>query len=207
MVSYFCDILLFTEQFNLYVWVCSKLIWTTKTSSTPEEVNTDNTLLRACVNDLLSCKKLPLCLNLKQFYSLIQARSALKIILCFFVTCPHCKNGKDIISLAPLLEEQTPAWDMSWEHVQTEHKLGCHYILRDTITHDFMKGCFYISTEPHVVNTQCTHIEHTWGNEHTMQYMDDVLYNHTPWTYIILLTSISPIHLIKITFWDHKAKI
>ena len=29
----------------------------------------------------------------------------------------------------------------------------------------------------------------TWGGEHTIQYTDDVLYNCTPETYIILLTN------------------
>ena len=34
----------------------------------------------------------------------------------------------------------------------------------------------------------------TWGGEHTIQYTDDVLYNCTPETYIILLTNVTPIN-------------
>ena len=37
----------------------------------------------------------------------------------------------------------------------------------------------------------------TWGGEHTMQYRDDVLQNSTCETYIILLTSVTPISSIK----------
>ena len=39
----------------------------------------------------------------------------------------------------------------------------------------------------------------TWGGEHTIQYTDDVLYNGTPETYTILLTTIyvTPIDSIK----------
>ena len=36
----------------------------------------------------------------------------------------------------------------------------------------------------------------TWGDEHTIQYTDDVLYNCTPETYIILLTTATPIKSI-----------
>ena len=36
------------------------------------------------------------------------------------------------------------------------------------------------------------------GGKHTIQYTDDMLSNCTPHTYIILLTSITPINLIKI---------
>ena len=39
--------------------------------------------------------------------------------------------------------------------------------------------------------------EMTWGGEHTVQYTDDVLQNYTPETYIILLTSATPINSIK----------
>ena len=35
------------------------------------------------------------------------------------------------------------------------------------------------------------------GGEHTVQYTDDVLYNRTPETYIILLTDVAPVHSIK----------
>ena len=34
----------------------------------------------------------------------------------------------------------------------------------------------------------------TWGNEHTIQYTDDVLQSSTPETYIILLTNVTPIN-------------
>ena len=33
----------------------------------------------------------------------------------------------------------------------------------------------------------------TWGGEHMIQYMDDVLQNCIPETYIILLTTVTPI--------------
>ena len=46
----------------------------------------------------------------------------------------------------------------------------------------------------------------TWGSEHTIQYTDDVLQNHTPETYIILLTNVNTIHLIKKKFYEkHKS--
>ena len=35
-----------------------------------------------------------------------------------------------------------------------------------------------------------------WGGEDTIQYIDDVLQNHIPENYIILLTNITPIHSI-----------
>ena len=31
----------------------------------------------------------------------------------------------------------------------------------------------------------------TWGGEHTIQYIGDILQNRTPHTYIILLTSVT----------------
>lgn len=37
----------------------------------------------------------------------------------------------------------------------------------------------------------------TLGSEHAMQYTDDVSQNCTPKIYIILLTDVTPIHLIK----------
>ena len=37
----------------------------------------------------------------------------------------------------------------------------------------------------------------TWGGEHIMQYTDDVLWNRTPETYIILLANVTPINSIK----------
>ena len=37
----------------------------------------------------------------------------------------------------------------------------------------------------------------TWDGEHTIHYTDDVLYNCTPETYIILLTNVTPINSIK----------
>ena len=37
----------------------------------------------------------------------------------------------------------------------------------------------------------------TWGGEHIIQYTDDVLYNCTPETYVILLTNVTPINSIK----------
>ena len=36
----------------------------------------------------------------------------------------------------------------------------------------------------------------TWGGEHTIQFIDDVLQNCTPETYIIFLTSVTPINPI-----------
>ena len=36
----------------------------------------------------------------------------------------------------------------------------------------------------------------TWGGEHTIQHTDNVLKNCAPETYMILLTSVSPINLI-----------
>lgn len=35
------------------------------------------------------------------------------------------------------------------------------------------------------------------GGEHTVQRLDDVLYNCTPGTHVTLITSVTPIHLIK----------
>ena len=37
----------------------------------------------------------------------------------------------------------------------------------------------------------------TWGDEHIIQYADDVLYSGTPKTYIILLTSVTPVNSIE----------
>ena len=37
----------------------------------------------------------------------------------------------------------------------------------------------------------------TWGGEPTTQYTDDVLWNCIPETYILLLTSVTPINSIK----------
>ena len=37
----------------------------------------------------------------------------------------------------------------------------------------------------------------TWGSEHTIQYIDDMLQNCTPETYIILLLNVIPINSIK----------
>ena len=37
----------------------------------------------------------------------------------------------------------------------------------------------------------------TWSGEHTVQCTDDILWNHAPETYIILLTSGTPINSIK----------
>ena len=37
----------------------------------------------------------------------------------------------------------------------------------------------------------------TWGGEHTIQHTDDVLKNCAPETYMILLTSVSPINFLK----------
>ena len=36
----------------------------------------------------------------------------------------------------------------------------------------------------------------TWGGEHTIQFIDDVLQNCTPETYIIFLTNVTPINSI-----------
>ena len=46
----------------------------------------------------------------------------------------------------------------------------------------------------------------TWGGEHTQQRRDDVLQNHTPETYIILLTDVTPINsnFLK-KLWEHRA--
>ena len=38
--------------------------------------------------------------------------------------------------------------------------------------------------------------ELTWGGEHTIQHTDDVFYNCTPETYVILLTDVTPINSI-----------
>ena len=48
--------------------------------------------------------------------------------------------------------------------------------------------------------------EQTLGNEHTMQYTDDVLENCTLETCIMLLTNVTPMNLIKKSFirvWTH----
>ena len=37
-----------------------------------------------------------------------------------------------------------------------------------------------------------------WGGEHTIQYIDDILEDCTPETYIILLTNVTPINSLKI---------
>lgn len=34
------------------------------------------------------------------------------------------------------------------------------------------------------------------GDEHTVEYIDDVLQNYTPETYVTLLTNVTPIYLI-----------
>ena len=36
----------------------------------------------------------------------------------------------------------------------------------------------------------------TGGGEHTIQCTDDVLYNRTPETYVIVLTSVTPVNSI-----------
>lgn len=36
-----------------------------------------------------------------------------------------------------------------------------------------------------------------WGDEHTIQYKDGVLWNFTPKAYVILLTNVIPINSIK----------
>ena len=38
----------------------------------------------------------------------------------------------------------------------------------------------------------------TWAGEHTTYYVDDILSNCTPETYIILLTNVTPMNSIKI---------
>ena len=38
----------------------------------------------------------------------------------------------------------------------------------------------------------------TWGDEHTIQYTDDALYNCTPEIYKILLANVTPIHSIHV---------
>ena len=38
-----------------------------------------------------------------------------------------------------------------------------------------------------------------WGAEHTIQYIDDVLYNCVPMTYITLLINVTPINSMKKT--------
>ena len=38
----------------------------------------------------------------------------------------------------------------------------------------------------------------TWGGEHTIQCIDDVLQHCTPKTYIILVTNVNPINSLKI---------
>ena len=40
----------------------------------------------------------------------------------------------------------------------------------------------------------------TWGSEHTIQYTDNVSQNYTLETYIISLSNVNPINLIKIFF-------
>ena len=56
----------------------------------------------------------------------------------------------------------------------------------------------------------------TWGGEHKIQYTDDMLQNCKPETYIILLTNVTPINLIKkikictklvVTKWSYGCKI
>ena len=42
-----------------------------------------------------------------------------------------------------------------------------------------------------------TEVDLTWGGEHTIQYTDDVLFNCTPETYIILLANVTPRNVIK----------
>ena len=37
----------------------------------------------------------------------------------------------------------------------------------------------------------------TWGGEHTIQYIDNVLQDCAPESYIILLTDVTPINSIK----------
>ena len=44
----------------------------------------------------------------------------------------------------------------------------------------------------------------TWGGEHTIQCTDDVLWNRTPETCIILLTSVTPINSIKEKIKQYK---
>ena len=44
----------------------------------------------------------------------------------------------------------------------------------------------------------------TWGGEPTIQYTDDVLYNCTPETYIVLLTKVTPINSIKNLFLNNE---
>ena len=46
----------------------------------------------------------------------------------------------------------------------------------------------------------------TLGGEHTIQYTDDGLQNHTPETYIILLTNVTPINSIQIKKIKYKIK-
>ena len=37
----------------------------------------------------------------------------------------------------------------------------------------------------------------TWGGEHTIQYTDNILWNYTPESNIILLTNVTPLNIIK----------
>ena len=37
----------------------------------------------------------------------------------------------------------------------------------------------------------------TWGGEHTIHYINDLLQNCTPETYVILLTNVTPISSMK----------
>ena len=42
----------------------------------------------------------------------------------------------------------------------------------------------------------------TWAGEHTIQYIEDVLWKYTPETCIILLTNVIPINSIKKTLHE-----
>ena len=47
----------------------------------------------------------------------------------------------------------------------------------------------------------------TWGGEHITQYTDDVLWNCTPETNIILLTNVTPINSISKNFLIKKKNL
>ena len=53
----------------------------------------------------------------------------------------------------------------------------------------------------------CVQGDLPWGGEHTIQYTDDVLYNRTPETYIILLTDVTPTNSYKKFFLKDFQKV
>lgn len=103
-------ILLFAEQFNLYIRIFSKLIWSSL-DQLLKRTALITSLLSACVNDMFFCKRLLSMVSLCSNFSL---KTKLTVLSKNQPSAPlwyisHCRNGMDIILLAPLLEEQLPA--------------------------------------------------------------------------------------------------